>query len=223
MFSGPLNTMISIEKEITTKNAVGSPVETYSLLKKTYATVKFTAGGKEFNEGEMPYTDTEFSLRYDSEINYKCRVMLQKEGVNICPALVTPNWTLGTIWSYGVGSIQKTIDGLGAAGPSALAIVSGKTYVVSINVKSISGSTAAWTLGGVSGGTLLAIGKQTKIITAISTDKLSIVPVATGLRININSISIKEMYNEYYKIMHIENIGRKDGLRLKCLKWDMNG
>ncbi len=26
--------------------------------------------------------------------------------------------------------------------------------------------------------------------------------------------------DEYYKILHIERIGRKDGLRLKCILWD---
>jgi head-tail adaptor len=79
MQSAILNRYITIEKEVTSINAVGTPVETYSELKKTYATIKYTSGGTEFNEGSQPFTDTEFSIRYDILVNYKCRVNFDNE------------------------------------------------------------------------------------------------------------------------------------------------
>lgn len=79
MQSAALNRYIKIEQETTTKNAVGTPVETYSLLKFTWATIKYTSGGTEFNEGAQPFTDTEFSVRYDSLIDYKCRILFDNE------------------------------------------------------------------------------------------------------------------------------------------------
>jgi SPP1 family predicted phage head-tail adaptor len=79
MLGAFLNRIITIEQETTSVNAVGTPVETYAVLKKTFATVKYTSGGTQFNEGAMPYTDTEFSIRFDERINYKCRVLYNTE------------------------------------------------------------------------------------------------------------------------------------------------
>ena len=79
MISGPLNNYITIQKETTSTNAVGTPVETYAKLKDTWATIKYTGGTTQFNEGEMPFTDTEFSIRYDVLVNYKCRVLFNSE------------------------------------------------------------------------------------------------------------------------------------------------
>lgn len=79
MLSGPMNCYITIQKETTSTNLVGTPVETYAKLKDTWATVKYTSGNTEFNEGEMPFTDTDFSIRYDVLVNYKCRVLYNNE------------------------------------------------------------------------------------------------------------------------------------------------
>jgi len=79
MLAGALNNFITIEIETTTKNAVGTPIETYAKLKDTWASIKYTSGGTQFNEGEMPYTDVDFSIRYDETVNYKCRVIFQSE------------------------------------------------------------------------------------------------------------------------------------------------
>lgn len=79
MLGAFLNRIITIEQETTSVNAVGTPVETYAVLKKTFATVKYNNGGTQFNEGAMPYTDTEFSIRFDERINYKCRVLYNTE------------------------------------------------------------------------------------------------------------------------------------------------
>jgi len=79
MISALLNEQIAIEVETTSKNGVGTPIETYVHLKYTYASVKYTKGDTEFREAAMPYTDTEFSVRYDSRLNYKCRVLFNGE------------------------------------------------------------------------------------------------------------------------------------------------
>jgi len=79
MISSALNRYITIEIETTTTNAVGTPVESYATLKNTYATVQYKQGNTQFNEGAMPYTDTDFSIRYDSRVNYKCRILYNTE------------------------------------------------------------------------------------------------------------------------------------------------
>ena len=79
MLCGPLNRHITIEQETTGKNSVGTPVETYTLLKKCYATIKYNSGGTPYNEGAQPYSDVDFSIRYDSAINYKCRILYSGE------------------------------------------------------------------------------------------------------------------------------------------------
>jgi len=69
-----LDRIVIIEKEVTTKNTVGTPVETYALLKTTFAAVKYTNGETEFNEGAQAYTDIDFTIRYDKAVDYKCRI-----------------------------------------------------------------------------------------------------------------------------------------------------
>lgn len=70
-----LDRLITIEKEATTKNALGTPVETYSFLKKKFATVTYNGGGTRNQEhGEIANTTAEFTTRYDTDINYKCRI-----------------------------------------------------------------------------------------------------------------------------------------------------
>jgi head-tail adaptor len=79
MLSGLLDKYITIEKETTTINAVGTPIETYAKLKDTFATIKYTAGRTDFEEGEMPNTDVDFSIRWDTNVNYKCRIVYNSE------------------------------------------------------------------------------------------------------------------------------------------------
>ena len=85
------------------------------------------------------------------------------------------NLTAGTISRYNLG------------------IVAGTTYRVTIVVDAISGSTATYTLGGVAGTALTAQTTYVDYITASTTAKLIITPVATGLRITISSIIIEEV------------------------------
>ena len=81
MLSGKLDKRITIEVETTTKDAtVGHPKETYSTLKTTYATVNVLSGGVEFHkEFEIASVTVLFTIRYDSRINYKCRILYNEK------------------------------------------------------------------------------------------------------------------------------------------------
>lgn len=70
-----LNKWIKIEIETTEKNDLGTPTENFSLLKYTWAGVQYLGGRSSADErGENVISDAVFTTRYDSKINYKCRV-----------------------------------------------------------------------------------------------------------------------------------------------------
>lgn len=76
MLAARLDTEISFEKETTTSNDIGTPVETYVFLKKKWSTVTYT-GGRTIGEehADRTITDTVFTIRYDEDVNYKCRIL----------------------------------------------------------------------------------------------------------------------------------------------------
>lgn len=79
MLAGPMDKYIKLEVETTSTNAVGTPVETYALLRYTFASIKYNRGGTEFDEAAHPFTNIEFSVRWTSDINYKCRILYDSE------------------------------------------------------------------------------------------------------------------------------------------------
>lgn len=74
MNSNDLNKHIIIEKETTTVNSLGTPVETYSFLKESYAGVWLKSGNTQYSDGALPFSTVEFIVRYDERIDYKCRI-----------------------------------------------------------------------------------------------------------------------------------------------------
>ena len=69
-----------VEKEVTTKNAAGTPIESYNFLKESYAGITLRSGDTSFTaEGALPFNNVEFLLRYDSRINYKCRFSYENQ------------------------------------------------------------------------------------------------------------------------------------------------
>jgi len=75
-----LDKNILIEKETTTTNTVGTPTEGYATLKETKAYFRVLTGNSEYgDEGTLPYTRVEFVMRYDSRINYKCRILYDSQ------------------------------------------------------------------------------------------------------------------------------------------------
>ena len=80
MLSSELNRWIAIEKATNAKGATGVPTDTYAALYETWAGVSY--GGGSFNKdnaGSNVRIDATFTLRYDSEINYKCRILYESQ------------------------------------------------------------------------------------------------------------------------------------------------
>ena len=75
MIPSQLKELVEIWVETTTTNAVGTPTEEYAFLKQTFANVYVRSGGSEYAaEGTLPFSRVEFTLRYDPQINYKCKI-----------------------------------------------------------------------------------------------------------------------------------------------------
>lgn len=76
MLAARLDRKIVFERETTSRNAIGTPEETYAFLKGKYATVSYSTGrtyGDSF--AERTSTDAVFTIRYDQDVNYKCRIL----------------------------------------------------------------------------------------------------------------------------------------------------
>jgi len=79
-----LNKRITIYKETTSTNSVGTPTETYSFLKKSWAGMRLLTGNTEYSQdGELPFTSVEFTVRYDPLINYKCKITYDSQDYKI--------------------------------------------------------------------------------------------------------------------------------------------
>lgn len=75
MNASDLNKHIEFWKESTAVNTVGTPTETYTFLKKKYANINFKSGTSNYEEmGISVYSTYTFTIRWDSDINYKCRI-----------------------------------------------------------------------------------------------------------------------------------------------------
>lgn len=75
MLISDLDKQIIVQKEVTTKNAIGTPTESYEFLKETMANIKVSSGDTEYgDQGALPYTRIDFIVRYDERYNYKCRI-----------------------------------------------------------------------------------------------------------------------------------------------------
>lgn len=71
-----LDKQIVIEKETTTTNAVGTPQETYVFYRECYANLTVRSGGTQYNpNGQVPFSTDDFIIRYDKDVNYKCRII----------------------------------------------------------------------------------------------------------------------------------------------------
>jgi len=71
-----LDKQIVIEKETTTTNRVGTPEETYEFLKEAWAEKFQNNSTTQYApEGMVPFSADVFIIRYDEDINYKCRLI----------------------------------------------------------------------------------------------------------------------------------------------------
>ena len=75
MIASGFNRSIVFEKEDTTTNSVGTPIEGYQFLKESWANVRLLTGATQYTEDAgLPFSDIEFIVRYDEEIDYSCRI-----------------------------------------------------------------------------------------------------------------------------------------------------
>lgn len=71
-----LSNLIVIEKETTTKNAVGTPKETYEFYRECWADKVPKSGTTQYDTtGSLPFSTDDFIIRFDKEVNYKCRII----------------------------------------------------------------------------------------------------------------------------------------------------
>jgi SPP1 family predicted phage head-tail adaptor len=70
-----LKTRVEIHKYSESENEGGTPIEKPVLYKKAYSGVRVMSGGTQNDGlGNLPYSNVEFILRYDKNIDYKCQV-----------------------------------------------------------------------------------------------------------------------------------------------------
>jgi len=77
MLASLLNKQIVIELESTKTNSKGTPEESYEFLKEAWAQkIERPAASTQYApEGQVPFSSDEFIIRFDEDINYKCRVI----------------------------------------------------------------------------------------------------------------------------------------------------
>ncbi|HPI82203.1 MAG TPA: phage head closure protein [Candidatus Paceibacterota bacterium] len=75
MITSGFNKYIVFERETTSTNEIGTPVETYSFLKHSWANFRLLGGNTQYTEvGALPNSEVEFTVRYDPSIDYSCRI-----------------------------------------------------------------------------------------------------------------------------------------------------
>jgi hypothetical protein len=75
MDSNNLKTYIEIYKYDNADNSGGTPIEQFLLYRKKYAWMKVRGGATNHDQlGNLPYTNIEWTIRYDSNIDYKCQI-----------------------------------------------------------------------------------------------------------------------------------------------------
>lgn len=85
MNSNDLQNRIAIYKYDRSKNAANTPVEQFLFYKYTYASIKVISGS--LTQDSAPGTISEYSIemliRYDSLIDYNCKVVYEKNSYRI--------------------------------------------------------------------------------------------------------------------------------------------
>jgi len=76
MITSAFNKSIIFEKEVTSENVLGTPEPKYTFFKNSWANMRVLGGNTQYTENSgLPFTDVEFTFRYDPKINYDCRIL----------------------------------------------------------------------------------------------------------------------------------------------------
>jgi hypothetical protein len=115
-------------------------------------------------------------------------------GPEMAPALTSGNWTLGTGWSYGTSPNVLNTSGSGVTGTAqpatALSVVVGNIYCVTVTVSSVTSGGFYVTLGGVACPNITAAGTYTYYITATSTGNLIFTVSSSTSQFTISAVSV---------------------------------
>ena len=69
---------IEVWKYDNSDNAGGTPIEQYLFYRYKYANVKVIGGSTQNDQlGNLPYTNTVFTIRYDPIIDYRCQIKFE--------------------------------------------------------------------------------------------------------------------------------------------------
>jgi hypothetical protein len=112
-------------------------------------------------------------------------------GANMGPT-IPAGWTAGTGWTLS-STLSKASDGTGTCAPTtALSIIPGRVYKVTIT-GACTVNSIAYTLGGASGTTITTSfsSPQTEYITALTTGNLIFTPTITGARANFTAVDVR--------------------------------
>lgn len=75
-----LNRKITIQKSTVSKNDIGTVEDTWEDYKYAWANVYVRGGDTSYLNGqELPYTTTEFTIRYDEAMNYNYRIKFKND------------------------------------------------------------------------------------------------------------------------------------------------
>jgi SPP1 family predicted phage head-tail adaptor len=87
-----LNKNIGFEFYDVSTNSLGTPIENWTFLKESYANVRLLNGDTAVGDGDSAFTTLEFTVRYDEDINYKCRIIYEHQ-----PYAIKHIWTEGRL------------------------------------------------------------------------------------------------------------------------------
>lgn len=72
--------LITIEKRTKGKSASGAPVSTWAVVGNRFAHISYKGGNMDTgNEALRARTDATFTIRYDSTIDYNCRILYEQD------------------------------------------------------------------------------------------------------------------------------------------------
>lgn len=92
MLAHLLNKRILLQEKTSSRNAMGTPEDNWVDYRYTWAGVKYTGGGTDFEElGEIASTQTEFIIRYNPDIDYYFKIIYNNQKYKILHIEVTGN------------------------------------------------------------------------------------------------------------------------------------
>jgi hypothetical protein len=118
-------------------------------------------------------------------------------GAQLAPALTTPNWTMTSGWVYGTSPNVLNKSGRIASSvhpASALPIVAGNTYQVTITASAVTVGSFNYSLGGNISNNFGVPGTYTSTFLAVSTASLSIASVGSTSGFVISAVSVIQVF-----------------------------